>query len=251
MNPRVLKFAKKALPFAIMGLSCAGTIATAYFSAKAGAKSVDVLREAEEKKGEPLTLKEKVDLVGKDYIPAAACAGATIGLNVFGFRHNQKVNAAILGAYAALDNRFKEYRKENPPTILAEDAQDAKVTDVHSTGIAGGYLDSDFGADEEIRLFLDSYSGELFHSTISQVINAEYHFNRNYTLRGDAPLSEYYEFLGITPKKISKEELDTLGWGMESGFEWIDFEHFKAKTDDGIECLVIGFAIDPTPQFCY
>ena len=58
---------------------------------------------------------------------------------------------------------------------------------------------------------------------MASVLNAQYHLNRNFTLRGYVSLNEFYEFLGIE-KVVCGEG---IGWGqdlLEDGIFWIDFD---------------------------
>lgn len=46
-------------------------------------------------------------------------------------------------------------------------------------------------------LFYDGYSQRYFESKISQVLQAEYHLNRNFAIGADVTLNDFYLFLGI------------------------------------------------------
>ena len=97
-------------------------------------------------------------------------------------------------------------------------------------------------AVEEERLFCNSLTGKTFASTIGKVLQAEYHLNRNFTLRGNVTLNEFLELLGV-------ETVDggvDVGWWIDpdNEFYWIDFTHDKTLIDDGldrpeIECYMI------------
>lgn len=239
---------KRALPAIFTVTACIGTVATAVLAAKAGAKAADILPKLERYNGGPLTTMEKVKAVGPIFIPTAVAGAITIAAEATGLHTARQLHKeaalATMGMYTALEQRYKDHRQEEYKVL--PEVQDAKVTNVHIPGLVNNDVTND-----EIVLWCDAFSGEMFHSTKSQVLEAEYHFNRNFVLRGCALVTEFYEFLGIEPKKLSEEERKTLGWEMEPGFDWIDFQHFKATTDDGIECFIIEFAIDPTPQFEY
>ena len=65
-------------------------------------------------------------------------------------------------------------------------------------------------------------------------MDAEYHLNRNFILRGETNLNEFYEFLGLEPTDAGCE----LGWDLWSGEmyygnSWIDFEHHLVTSDNG------------------
>lgn len=88
-----------------------------------------------------------------------------------------------------------------------------------------GYTDS--------LLFFDELSNRYFWSSIEEVREAEYHFNRNLALRGYAELNELYDFLGLEPTAFGA----TVGWSLEAGVEfygysWVDFYHECHESDD-------------------
>jgi hypothetical protein len=82
-----------------------------------------------------------------------------------------------------------------------------------------------------------------------EVINAEYHINRNLQLRGNVTLNEFYDFLGID--KIA--EYEGVGWDlsdmMEDNIMWLDFDNRMTKMEDGMECCVISAMIEP--RLCF
>ena len=98
----------------------------------------------------------------------------------------------------------------------------------------GGFSNSSLefeDANEEQRLFYDSFSKRYFQATISQVLQAEYHINRNMVLGAFVTLNDFYDFLGIS----HVEGGDVVGWLMFDSMYWIDFdksnfyERFKFK----------------------
>lgn len=111
----------------------------------------------------------------------------------------------------------------------------------------------DFGfedANEEIRLFYDSFAERYFKSTISRVLQAEYHLNRNFLFVGYVSLNQFYKFLGIDETPLG----DTVGWNSCNGdIYWIDFSHSKAKVDDGlngeVECYIIDMISPPDETY--
>ncbi len=60
-------------------------------------------------------------------------------------------------------------------------------------------------------------------------MDAEYHLNRNFVLRGVASLNEFYAFLGLPETRYG----DEVGWTVADGYSWIDFEHRLVSRDDG------------------
>lgn len=228
-----------------------GVIATTVTAVKATPKAVRLLEEAKEEKGEELTKIEKVKTVGSIYIPTIVMGVGTItcifGANVL----NKRTQAALISAYALVDNSYKEY-KQKLKELYGEEAHEEIVNAIavekaREVGITANNLctktclTDDESCGEPV-LFYDEWSSRYFESTIEQVITAEYHLNRNFVLRGFVTLNEFYSFLGL-------EETDygnTVGWSVEDEFYWVDFHHNKVVLDDGLECFIIEAPWGPT-----
>ena len=232
----------------------AGVIGTAVLAAKATPKALALVEEAKEEKGEELTTWETVKVASPAYIPAtAACVGTLIcifGANVL----NKRSQAALTSAYALIDNAYKEYKgklkelygeeahNKIVDAIMVEKAEEMRVCNYNFVSYCD--LSVEDGSSEP-RLFYDEYSNRFFESTIERVMNAEYHFNRNFVLRGYAFLNEFYEFLGIEKTDYG----DKVGWVVddENEFYWIDFNHRKAPMDDDtLEAILIENPWGPT-----
>lgn len=115
----------------------------------------------------------------------------------------------------------------------------------------GGFSNSSLefeDANEEQRLFYDSFSKRYFQATISQVLQAEYHINRNMVLGAFVTLNDFYDFLGIS----HVEGGDVIGWLLSDSMYWIDFDNSKAMVDDGlngeIPCYVVDAMLGPQPE---
>ena len=212
------------------------------------------LEKAKEEKGEELTTLETVVVAAPAYAPALALGVSTVACMLGANILNKRNQAALTSAYALVDNGYKEYRnkvKEMFGEDVDEQIRDAIARDkCKKTYIStvGGLTSVDsLPTDGERVLFYEEYRNAYFESTIAAVQNAEYHFNRNFAMRGYACLNELYEFLGLEPT----EQGEVLGWDctrMIEGYEmpWIDFDHRKIPvTDDGLECYIITTPIPP------
>ena len=216
-------------------------VATAVMAAKATPKAVTLLEEAKEEKKEELTKFEVVKIAGPAYIPAVLVGAATIscvfGANVL----NKRQQAALMSAYALLDNSYKEY-KAKVTELYGENAND----DVQE-GIAKDKYDSaDIPKEDGKELFYDAFSGQYFHSTLAKVKDAEYQINRDLVMRDFATVNEFYEYLDI-PTIPSGDE---LGWSSGMNFDyywqlWIDFGHRRVTMEDGTECCIITMFSEP------
>lgn len=79
--------------------------------------------------------------------------------------------------------------------------------------------------NESVHLFYEPYSQTFFKSTFKKILNAQYHFNRNFCLRGYASMDEYLDFLGIKPER--KEDYKIIGWDWYEELYWVDFNNYQ------------------------
>lgn len=226
---------------------------TAIMAAKATPKALRVLEEAKEEKGEDLTVVEKVVVAGPKFVPAIIVGAATVtcifGANVL----NKRKQAALISAYALIDKSYNEYKdklkelygEETHQNIVDSIAiEKAKDTHINASSICTMCDTSLEDNYSEPVLFYDTYGSRYFEATIEQVIQAEYHLNRNFVLRGYAPLNELYDFLGLEPTDYG----NTVGWSVEDELYWIDFNHRKVLLDETLECYIIETPWGPSVE---
>lgn len=234
-------FVRRNAPTILTSLGGAGVIATAVMAAKAAPKALQHLEAAEKAKGEKLTKLETVKAAGVVYIPTILMGATTIacifGANIL----NKRQQAALMSAYALLDNSYKEY-KTKVTELYGEDADH----EVKSEIAKDKYENLDIQKEDGKELFFDAFSGHYFHSTPAAVKEAEYQLNRDLVMRDYATLNEFYDYLDI-PRIPSGDE---LGWSSGMNFDyywqiWIDFGHRKVTMDDGTECTIITMFSEP------
>lgn len=219
-------YLRKASPIILSGLGAAGVIITSVLAVRATPKALRKIR-ADSKanhKGDPEAYSklEAVKSAWVCYIPAA-----------------------LTSAYALLNDSYNNYKdklrelygeeahQKIVDAIAAEKAKDVYIT---STGLVrNSSLDFDEHDPNDERLFYDAYSNRYFESSINRVIQAEYHLNRDFVISGYLPANHFYQLLGLEPL----EGGDTVGWSIDTGIYWIDFNHSKVTLDDGLEVLVI------------
>lgn len=246
-------------PFVLSCIASAGVIVTAITAAKATPKAVELVYADSRKKhdGNPhaYTKKEAIAAAWKCYIPAVALGASTIACIMGANALNRRQQAALTSAYALIRNSYKEY-KDKVKELYGEDthqrimrelaAEKAEPVSIQS-GCLMGYRAFGFDeADEKERLFYDAIGERYFTSTISQVISAEYHLNRNFCLGWIPSLNDFYEFLGLEKTEYG----DTVGWTNSDGeYYWIDFSHTHANVDETMDCWIIEADQTPTADF--
>lgn len=219
-------YLKRSSPTILCCVAAVGVVGTAVASVKATPKAMRLLKDATDEKGEEMSRFEVVITVAPLYFPAAAIGAGTIfcifGANVL----NKRQQARLMSTYALLKNYHKEYR-DKLIELHGEDA-DVEIRNAMARKCCNYHqIDSDIPDGKVI--FYDEISGESIVRYEREIIDAEYHFNRNFTMRGYAFLNELYEFLGMPMTEYG----GTVGWSMSSGIMWVDFEHRLIDNDDG------------------
>lgn len=244
----------KALPTVLSILSIAGLTATVVTAVRETPKAVKILEERKLEKGEELTVKETVKAAWKCYIPAVAIGAGTVACILGANALNRKTQASLASAYALVSNAYGKY-KGKVVELYGKEAHDKIVSSIAAEKsnampiTAGSFVKNsclDFEEHEEEMLFYDVFSGRYFTSTMSKVLQAEYHLNRNYVLAGGVDINQFYDFLGIS----RVDGGDTIGWNCYDGeIQWIDFDHKKTTTDDGLEVHIIEMIFEPFELF--
>ena len=225
---------------------CAGVVLTSVMAVKATPKAIRLLEASEKEKGEKLTKLEAIKVAGPSYIPAIVTGVSTItcilGANIL----NKRQQAALMSAYALLDNTYKDYQKK-VEELYGEDANDQVKAEIAK----GKYVDDEVTlTDDNKQLFYDEFSGRYFESTTEDVIRAEYALNRRLAEFNWVYLNEFYEMLDIPAVDYGKH----LHWSSSEIYDmqwstWLDFSHKKVTMDDGLECYITSWSVDPTFGF--
>lgn len=236
-------------------LGATGVIITSALAIRATPKAYEKIKadSRSNHNGDPYayTRKEAFLSAWHYYIPTTVIGASTI-VCIFGANTlNKRQQASITSAYALLNQSFQEY-KNKLKELYGEEAHQ-KIIDsimiektddvyIHSIGSMDCIsLSFDERDEKEHRLFYDSFSKRYFESTVAQVLEAEYHFNRNWILGSAIYINEWYTFLGIE----GIEGGDSLGWFWCDEIAWIDFNHHKVTLEDGLEVYVIDIVYDP------
>jgi len=242
---------KAASPTILSCISAVGVVATAVLAVKATPKSLKLcealrLERVNDYQEEP-TKMDYIREAWKCYIPAATVGICTIAC-IFGANgFNKRRQAAILSAYALLDQSFKEY-KSKVSELYGDDSNNKIQNEIAKER----YKNFNKSTNDETLIFYEEHYGKLFERTMLQVKTAEYELNRKLALEGEVNLNYFFELLGLEKTEAG----DILGWSMDSSFvfysyPWIDFGHETVEMDDGMECNIINILTAPLTNFNY
>lgn len=223
----------------------AGVIVTSIMTAKATPKALFLLEQSKEEKGEELTKFEVVKTAAPAYIPAILAGASTIacifGANVL----NKCQQAALMSAYALLDNSYKDYKRK-VGELYGEDAN----ANIREDLVKDKYEETVISVHDDKTLFYDMFAERYFESTIEELQRAEYNLNRELALHNYVSLNDFYLMLGLDPLDSGAE----YGWSTRAchtfyGQSWIDFCHEKVTMDDGMECCILTTITEPVLKY--
>lgn len=251
-------FLKKNSSTILTILGAVGSVSAIVMAVKATPKALALIEEAKkEKDDESLTTLDYVKVAWKPYIPAASVCAASLVCMISATILNKKQQAGLIGAYSMLEQGYKKYRSkvierrgveedEEIRDEIAREVYEACPEPISAANFAGssGTLEQ-FKNPEDTVLFYDGFTDKYFEATMLDVMAAEYHLNRNYSIRGYASLGEFYEFLGLD----SNPNVDSVGWSIDDELYFIDFDHEKTVLDDGLECYYIVYVFSPTEDY--
>ena len=222
----------------LTALGCVGVVLTGIASARAAKE----FEEAE-------TTKEKVKAVAKPAAVGAVTIGCIVGSHCIDQRTISRLTKTVASLMVTAEN-FDKYKNEVKERYGEEVHQDiinkimtekCDPPDIWIPGAFGGcseLIPTNLGTKEVQRIFYDQYSKRYFESSLSKVLEAEYHYNRDYEGHGDVEHNQFYEYLGLKP--IPGDE----GYDVCGGLWWIDFNHRRTVVN-GQEVIVIETVFTP------
>lgn len=87
-------------------------------------------------------------------------------------------------------------------------------------------------------LFYEPYTERYFNSSLAAFNYALLMINKKLALEGNAQLGDFFELLGIPISERDDEML--VGW-YDRSCPWIEIEHKRATTDDGLEVYILEY----------
>lgn len=216
---------KKHGPLILSVLGAAGVILTAKLASDAGKKIGKLESETPDFIEYDLFYEKPQQTVNTFglYLPTIVCGVATIGCILSSSFLSQKRQLSLVAAYAALDAKYKEIKKD-----YYEKHPDEYMTIRKKEYSESIQFMSENDYDE--LLYYDEYANRWFKRRPIEMMNAGYQFNRLFILRGYVSLNDYYTLVGLEPTV----EGDTIGWSEynDDGYAWVDIIHRYIESDD-------------------
>lgn len=246
-------------PAILTSIGVTGTVTTAYLSGKASFRAVEIIakewaaetdrRITEEGGGIPgtiepvtFTLRERVEMVWPEYIPAFGVGALTVIAIVTANRLSSREAAALAAAYGVSERALTEYREKvvdkygesKDRAVRDEIAQDRVTANPPKPG-------TKLPGDGPV-LCMDGISGRYFMGSMEIVKRAENDVNFGIIHHMYASLSSFYEKIGLSPTSLS----DEMGWNTNAP---VQLSVSTALAPDDIPCLVVDFHNMPTVNY--
>jgi len=246
----ILKAAEKFLidnsPGILTGLGVAGAVTTAVLTGKAAYSSALIIAAEYHEDGKDLgpgpTVKEKVQLVWKEFIPPAAVGVVTIAAIIGANQIGSRRAAAFAAAYKLSEQLSEDYKKKVLETFGLKNEEKVR------TELAAERINkiSDRGlivlAGSEVLLY-DELSGRVFKGKVEDINKAVNEINHQVLNFHFASLSEFYEKIGLTATSFS----DSIGWNLD---ELLEVQFTAVMTEDQQQpAIMIGYNHEPIKGF--
>lgn len=214
----VSTFAKANSPVICTGIALVGLAATVVSVVKATKKTSELVKKAEEEKGEKLTKKEFVKVAWKPCVAAiisVIVTGAAIVSAQYAASAKLKSAAAAYSALLAskdalIENVENEAGKELLDTIKKKTSED-KVAEIVKTQSdqKGGLII--FDDSDDATVWVDCFSGQMFKATDDRVNRAIRGLQKRYANQDMARVEDFYKIIGWPSVRVPAIAHD-MGW---------------------------------------
>lgn len=233
------RFCKKHSTVILAVAATAGLGATVYTSIKAYQNIEDDVRNAgniDNKKLGKIILKDSIVPICLGLATVSCIAGETI----IDIKKEKSLTATI----ALVQGGFQRYR-EGLIELHGKEADNEVMEFISARGGYEYHYSGDVGPDQKVW-WVDPISNQKILSYERQVLDGEYHFQRNFIMRGYADLNEFLTFVGMKPV----EGCENLGWSSSDGYYWVDVEHTRIGEDEnGIPIMRFDFIFSPDESY--
>lgn len=247
------KFAEDNSPAILAGVGVAGVAATAVLAARGATHAERILKAESHRLTEPatypdlpvpyeFTLKEKVNLTWREYIPAGVIGIGTAAAIIMSTRIGMRRTAAMTAAFSLSEKAFTEYKDKVVEQVgknKATKVADAVAQDQVSRTPVPGTLVVIEGSDQ---LCFDSWSARYFKSSMEDLKKAQNDLNHRILMDNYASLSDFYDMLGLE----HTQDADDIGWNVD---KLLEIEFSTCISPDQRPAISIRYRVEPIRGF--
>lgn len=248
-------FVQKNSPYILTGLGCAGVVSTAIMTGKAASKATTDIEVYSDQKTSELsqeelkdlgcphgyepTLKEKVKLTWKYFIPPIVMGATSVGCIIGAQTVNTRRHAALASLYTLSEQTLKDYR-ENVKEIVGKNKEEKAYDKVQQDRLVaeppkdGSIILTGKGE----TLFRDAYSGRYFKSDIETLRRIENELNHNIVHQMWVSVNDLYMLIGLDGIKLG----DDIGWDPDQLIEFKFIPTIYNKDSEDV-CIILDYEI--------
>lgn len=242
------RFIKNHATWILTALGLGGFVGTTVLVANEAPKVAAKIDEASQEKD--LTIKDKAEIIIPGYLPAILLGLVTGGCFVGAQILNVRQQALLLGAYGLAMKEYDTYREEVREVVGKDKEKELYISAKKKVKALEAEIEKLKEENGPYFYALSTLPGWIFEMKPQDVSNALMHFNRNLTLRGEAPLIELYSFLGIPKHAYNQDDAEEYGWDtyaneVDYGYFYNDFRIREVVTESGKPLRLIDMDIPP------
>lgn len=225
LRRKLVSFTKRHGGSILAWLGVAGTITTT-------AMAIVNTREADKKLEElgDISTMEKVVEVLPTYIPTIISGAVTVTCILSGNRIHVKNTESLMMTCTALQNQYNAYR-----SVVIDKYGEEVDREIHEEIVRKYSNYHVIGLDTPDVKVTWEFMGDRFEAYEREVMDAEFHINRNYVLGGAITINGFRQMLGLSEKPGKDDE---LGWCInDEGIFWLDVYHVKKEGEDVYEIV--------------
>ena len=242
------RFLAKNSPSVLTAVGVVGTISATVLTGQATFKAARILIEEENRirvtpDEEPLTWRERVSMVWPLYIPPFGVGVLAVTSIILATRVNNRRAAAMAAAYSVSERAFQEYREKVYEKFGETKERHIRDELAQDRVIKNRYADAEvIITDNSQQLFMDSFSGRYFMSSMDVIKKGENEINHHLIHNMYASLSDFYDKIGLPHTAFS----DDIGWKSD---RLLELTFSATISDDDRACIVMDFSVRPVSGY--
>jgi Family of unknown function (DUF6353) len=236
------RFMSNNSPAILTGLGVAGAVTTAVLTGKAAFRAAGYIHDEKTAldqqilDGEPfspMTIRDAVELVWKEFIPPAIVMLVTATAIISANHVSSKRAAALAAAFKISEELANDYRQKVVDSMgkNAEEKMRAELVKERMEKAPGREVIIVSGKN---AMFFDEFSGRFFESSMEKVTAAVNQINYQITHSYAASLTDFYDYLDLPKSDMS----DEFGWNVN---ELLEIYHTAVLMNDDTPAIAIRY----------
>lgn len=228
---KATRLVKAHSPELLAALGASGVLSTSYLVGKASFEAAKKL----ESEAADMSVKDKVKIVWKLYIPAGISGVVTIGCVIGSTKVSGSRTAAAVTAYSITERAFSEYREKVVEEIGKGKEQKIRdeIAQEHVSAMPLGSREVIILGTGHV-LCCELFTGRYFRSDMETLRQTQNQINQMIISALYIAIGDFYELVGLSPTSVS----DNLGWDSD---RLMELTFSAVVSDSGEPCLAFDY----------